>query len=69
MVLIMQMLILIILFLLSNTKLFIPVFTLSAKHNQKLSNVDGAESMSVLRILEKIKETRLKLPEGKVTAL
>ena len=69
MVLIMQMLILIILFLLSNTILFIPVFTLSAKHNQKLSNVDGAESMSVLMILEKIKETQLKLSEGKVTAL
>ena len=30
-------------------------------------NVDGAPSMIILRILEKIKETRLKFSQGSVT--
>ena len=40
----------------------------------QLKNVDGmnadrAESIFILTILEKIKETRLKLPQGSVTVL
>ena len=32
-------------------------------------NADGTESMFVLPILEKIKETRLKFSQGRVTVL
>ena len=32
-------------------------------------NADGAESMSILAILEKIKETKLKISQGSVKVL